>query len=51
VCEAAYDQLDGERFRHPARLVRFRPDREARSCGFDQLTVSGPFPSDTLRFA
>ena len=39
VCEAAYDQLDGERFRHPARLVRFRPDREARSCG------SAPAPS------
>jgi ATP-dependent DNA ligase len=37
VVEVAYDRLDGLRFRHPARLVRFRPDREARSCALDQL--------------
>jgi ATP-dependent DNA ligase len=48
VCEVAYDQLDGQRFRHPARLVRFRPDREPRSCGFDQLIVEPPDPSATL---
>jgi ATP-dependent DNA ligase len=37
VCEVAYDQLDGGRFRHPARLVRWRPDRTAASCTLDQL--------------
>ena len=37
VCEVAYDQVDGTRFRHPARFVRWRPDRTARSCGLDQL--------------
>jgi ATP-dependent DNA ligase len=37
VAEVAFDQLDGTRFRHPARLVRWRPDREARSCTLDQL--------------
>ena len=37
VAEVAYDQLDGRRFRHPARLVRWRPDRDARSCTLDQL--------------
>ncbi len=37
VVEVAYDQLDGARFRHPARFVRWRPDREASSCGLDQL--------------
>jgi ATP-dependent DNA ligase len=42
VCEVAYDQLDGQRFRHPARFVRFRADREPRSCGFDQLAVVAP---------
>jgi len=47
----AYDQLDGQRFRHPARLVRFRPDREPRSCGFDQLIVDAPDPGTTLRLA
>ncbi|HWE24938.1 MAG TPA: ATP-dependent DNA ligase, partial [Myxococcales bacterium] len=48
VCEVAYDQLDGQRFRHPARLVRFRPDREARSCGFDQLVIEPQDPCATL---
>ncbi len=37
VAEVAYDQLDGLRFRHPARFVRWRPDREPRSCALDQL--------------
>jgi len=50
VCEVAYDQLDGQRFRHPARFVRFRPDREPRSCGFDQLAIVTP-RLDALRFA
>src|SRR4051812_17356076 len=37
VCEVAYTQLDGHRLRHPAKLVRWRPDREPRSCRIDQL--------------
>jgi ATP-dependent DNA ligase len=37
VVEVAYDHLDGDRFRHPARFVRWRPDRESRSCTFAQL--------------
>jgi ATP-dependent DNA ligase len=37
VAEVAYDQLDGRRFRHPARFVRWRPDRDAGSCGLEQL--------------
>ncbi len=37
VCEAGYDQLDGRRFRHPARFRRWRPDREPRSCTFEQF--------------
>jgi ATP-dependent DNA ligase len=37
VLEVAYDHLDGQRFRHPARFVRWRPDREPRSCTFEQL--------------
>jgi ATP-dependent DNA ligase len=37
VCEVAYDQVDGGRFRHPARFVRWRPDRQPASCGFEQL--------------
>jgi ATP-dependent DNA ligase len=41
VAEVAFDRLDGVRFRHPARLVRWRPDRDARSCALDQLRGFG----------
>ncbi len=37
VCEVAFDHWDGERFRHPTRFRRWRPDRDPRSCLFDQL--------------
>lgn len=41
VLEVAYDQLEGARFRHTVQFQRWRPDRDARSCTFDQLeTVS-----------
>lgn len=37
VLEVRYDQMEGMRFRHTAQFERWRPDREARSCTFDQL--------------
>jgi ATP-dependent DNA ligase len=37
VAEVAYDQVDGLRFRHPARFRRWRPDRDPRSCTIEQL--------------
>jgi ATP-dependent DNA ligase len=37
VAEVTYDQLEGDRFRHVAGFGRWRPDREAESCRFDQL--------------
>jgi ATP-dependent DNA ligase len=41
VCEVAYDQVDQtRRFRHPARFCRWRPDRDAASCTFDQLDLA-----------
>jgi ATP-dependent DNA ligase len=39
VCEVAYDQLDHGRFRHPARFVRWRPDRDPDSCTTEQLAI------------
>ena len=48
VVEVAYDQVDRGRFRHPARLRRWRPDREPRSCRFDQLDAALPPVSDLL---
>ncbi|HSJ51186.1 MAG TPA: ATP-dependent DNA ligase [Actinomycetota bacterium] len=37
VVEVRYDHLEGRRFRHTAQFVRWRPDRDPRSCTFDQL--------------
>ncbi|MDQ3858079.1 MAG: ATP-dependent DNA ligase [Actinomycetota bacterium] len=42
VAEVGYDQVDGRRFRHPARFLRWRPDRDPRSCRFDQLEDASP---------
>lgn len=42
VVEVAYSQLTGDRLRHPARLVRWRPDRDPASCTYDQLEVPPP---------
>ena len=39
VAEVSYDQVDVDRFRHPARFRRWRPDRDPRSCTFAQLDV------------
>jgi ATP-dependent DNA ligase len=37
VAEVAYDHMEGTRFRHTAQFRRWRPDREPRSCTYDQL--------------
>ncbi|MET0296431.1 MAG: ATP-dependent DNA ligase [Microbacterium sp.] len=37
VLEVRYDQLEGWRFRHTVQFERWRPDRDARSCTYDQL--------------
>lgn len=42
VAEVRYDGMIDGRFRHVARFLRWRPDRQAQSCGFAQLV---PAPS------
>jgi ATP-dependent DNA ligase len=37
VLEVRYDQMEGDRFRHTVQFDRWRPDRDARSCTFEQL--------------
>jgi ATP-dependent DNA ligase len=37
VVEVAYDAMEGDRFRHTARFVRWRPDRDPSSCDYSQL--------------
>jgi ATP-dependent DNA ligase len=39
VVEVRYDQMEGDRFRHTAQFERWRPDRDPRSCNFEQLEV------------
>lgn len=37
VVEVKYDHMEGPRFRHTAQFVRWRPDRDPRSCTYGQL--------------
>ena len=37
VVEVRYDYMGGARFRHTAQFERWRPDREPRSCTYEQL--------------
>jgi ATP-dependent DNA ligase len=47
VAEVTYDQMEGDRFRHVAGFLRWRPDRAPASCTFDQ--VAAPPPADIAR--
>ncbi|WP_262320907.1 ATP-dependent DNA ligase [Acidiferrimicrobium sp. IK] len=42
VVEAAFEHLQGNRLRHTAQFRRWRPDRTARSCTYDQVEVAVP---------
>jgi ATP-dependent DNA ligase len=37
VCEVRFDKLEGNRFRHGTRFLRFRPDKDASACTWDQV--------------
>ncbi len=43
VCEVKYDHLQGDRFRHAAVFMRWRPDKPPRECRYDQLDVTKPY--------
>ena len=43
VCEVKYDHMQGDRFRHAATFLRWRPDKSPRDCGYDQLEVTTPY--------
>ena len=50
VVEVRYDHMEGNRFRHTAQFVRWRPERDPRSCTFSQLEEPVRFDlSDVLR--
>lgn len=41
VLEVQYDRVTGQRFRHGARLLRWRPDKAPRQCTMEQMVRSG----------
>jgi ATP-dependent DNA ligase len=43
VCEVSFDHLQGERFRHAATFVRWRPDKPPEQCTYDQLEATAPY--------
>jgi ATP-dependent DNA ligase len=51
VVEVAFDQVDGVRLRHPARFVRWRPDRDPASCTVDQLVSAATDVAELLASA
>lgn len=43
VCEVRYDHLQGQRFRHATTFMRWRDDKPAHDCRYDQLEVTTPY--------
>lgn len=43
VVEVKYDHLQGDRFRHAAIFMRWRDDKPASDCRYDQLETTTPF--------
>ena len=48
VAEVAYEGMMSGRFRHSARFVRWRPDREPSSCTYAQLERVAPLELGTV---
>src|SRR5688572_23657960 len=48
VCEVKYDHLQGDRFRHAAIFVRWRPDKRPEDCRYDQLEVAAAYELDKV---
>jgi ATP-dependent DNA ligase len=48
VCEVKYDHMQGDRFRHAAFFLRWRPDKQPQDCRYDQLEVTKPYELDRI---
>lgn len=48
VVEVRYDHMEGTRFRHTAQFNRWRPDRDPRSCTFEQIDRPVTFQLDDI---
>jgi ATP-dependent DNA ligase len=48
VCEVKYDHMQGDRFRHAAFFLRWRPDKQPKDCRYDQLEVTTPYELERI---
>jgi ATP-dependent DNA ligase len=48
VCEVKYDHMQGDRFRHAAIFLRWRPDKPPQDCGYDQLEVTKAYELEKI---
>jgi ATP-dependent DNA ligase len=48
VCEVKYDHMQGNRFRHAAFFLRWRPDKPPQDCRYDQLEVTTPYELERI---
>jgi ATP-dependent DNA ligase len=48
VCEVRYDHMQGNRFRHAAFFLRWRPDKRPQDCRYDQLEVTKPYELEKI---
>jgi ATP-dependent DNA ligase len=48
VCEVKYDHMQGDRFRHAAFFLHWRPDKRPQECRYDQLEVITPYELERI---
>ena len=48
VCEVKYDHMQGDRFRHAARFLRWRSDKQPQECRYDQLEEARSYELDEI---
>lgn len=48
VCEVSYDHMQGDRFRHAATFLRWRPDKPTDQCTYEQLETVPPHELHSL---
>ena len=48
VCEVAFERLQGGRFRHASRFLRWRTDKDPRECDFAQLEPPEAFDLEEI---
>jgi ATP-dependent DNA ligase len=48
VVEVSYDHMQGDRFRHTTKLMRFRDDKPIADCTYEQLEVTPPLELEEI---